>query len=370
MATDAAEEEEEVDHTAVDKKPKKPLPPEVVISPTTLERITIPKNFTGNCRNVSDFEKLNRLGEGTYGVVYRARDLKSKEIVALKRIRMEREKEGLPICSVREISLLTSLKHKNVVSLKEVVVGDELDAMFLVMEYCEQDLASLIDNTKDPFTEPQVKCLMLQLLEGLEYIHDKLVIHRDLKVSNLLLTDKGVLKIADFGLARSSGIPVRPMTPRVVTLWYRAPELLFGLKTYETSLDMWSVGCIFGELLLNKPLLAGSSESKQIELIIDLLGTPSESIWPGFTSLPLVKPMNLKHQPYNNLKQKFKLLSDNGKRLMNELLMFDPKQRITAKNALKSRYFSEKPLPIEPGMMPTYPHLRNAKPQVSHFVQL
>ena len=352
---------------ALDFQPEHLLPPDEVISPTTLERIKIPTKFTGRCRSVSEFEKLNRIGEGTYGVVYRAKDLKSKEIVALKRMRMEREKDGLPICGVREISLLTALKHKNIVSLKEVVVGDELDAVFLVMEYCEQDLASLIDN-KTCFTEPQVKCLMQQLLRGIDYLHTNRVIHRDLKVSNILLTDKGYLKVADFGLARFLGVPVEPHTPKVVTLWYRPPELLFGRRMYTTALDMWSVGCIFGEMLIGKPLFAGATEVKQIDLVVELLGTPNDTIWPGFSSLPVVKNITLKKQPYNNLKQKFPLLSDNGRKLMNDLLMFDPQQRVTAKQALTSPYFTEKPLPIEPGIMPTFPHIRNTKPQVREKV--
>ena len=358
---------EKFDRSTLDRRPSKELPSDEVVSPVSLEPMKIPKYAKGKCRHVSDFDKLNRIGEGTYGVVYRARDLRSKEIVALKRIRMEREKEGLPICSVREIGLLLSLKHKNVVTLREVVVGESLDAMFLVMEYCEQDLASLIDNMKSPFTESQVKCIIIQLLQGVEYMHSHFVIHRDLKVSNLLLTDKGCLKIADFGLARTVGSPPKPLTPRVVTLWYRAPELLLGSEIYTTSLDIWSVGCIFGELLINKPLLPGKSEAKQIDLIINLLGTPNESIWPGFYSLPLVKATVLKQQPYNNLKQKLHWLSVNGISLMNDFLTYNPHKRISASKALENPYFSEKPLPIEPRMMPTYPHLRNVTPQASEI---
>ena len=335
-----------------------------VISPSTLKPVSIPQHeIHGACRSVSEFEKLNRIGEGTYGVVYRARDLKSGEIVALKKIRMEHEREGMPVCSVREIGLLSQLKHKNIVELLDVVVGRDLDSMFLVMRYCEQDLASLIDHIKAPFTESQVKCIMLQLLEGVEYMHRNYVLHRDLKVSNLLLTDKGCLKIADFGLARLVGEPPKPLTPKVVTLWYRAPELLFGADNYLTPLDMWSVGCIFGELLKNKPLLPGKSEANQIDLIVNLLGTPTDNIWPGFSSLPLARQISLKHQPYNNLKHKFPSLSNLGIKLLNDCLMYNPAKRITARRALKCGYFTEKPLPIEPEMMPTYPHLRDKKPQ-------
>uniref|UniRef100_A0A663MVB3 Cyclin dependent kinase 10 n=1 Tax=Athene cunicularia TaxID=194338 RepID=A0A663MVB3_ATHCN len=193
----------------------------------------------GRCRSVKEFEKLNRIGEGTYGIVYRARDTLTDETVALKKVRMDNEKDGMPISSLREITLLLQLRHPNIVELKEVVVGNHLESIFLVMGYCEQDLASLLENMQTPFSEAQVKCIILQVLKGLQYLHENYIIHRDLKVSNLLMTDKGCVKIADFGLARTYGMPPKPMTPKVVTLWYRAPELLLGMTTQTTSIDMW-----------------------------------------------------------------------------------------------------------------------------------
>ena len=339
-----------------------------VISPVTLKKVAKPfgievgkTQVIQNCCSVDEYEKLNQIGEGTYGIVYRAREKKSGGIVALKKIRMEREKDGLPVCSVREIRLLVGLKHKNIVQLAKVAVGWELESIYLVMEYCEQDLASLVDNMKRPFNESQVKCIMLQLLQGLEYLHDRFIVHRDLKVANLLMTDKGCLKIADFGLSRTFEVPAKPMTPVVVTLWYRAPELLLGAKHQTTAVDIWSAGCIFGELLRNKPLLPGTSDVNQISIIVDLLGAPSESIWPGFSQLPVVKKVKLKHQPYNNLRQRFHWLSDTGIDLLNDLLCYDPRRRLTAHRARKSSYFREKPLPIEPEMMPTFPEHRNKR---------
>lgn len=205
----------------------------------------------------------------------RARDSRNGEIVALKRVRMDQEKDGIPISGLREIQVLKACNHRNIVRLNEVLVGNSLDSIFISMEYCEQDLASLLDNMTKAFSESQTKCIMLQLVEGLHYLHNHFIIHRDLKVSNLLLTDRGCIKIADFGLARLFSRTERKMSPNVVTLWYRAPELLFGAKNYTTAIDMWSAGCILGELLLHKPLLPGRSEIQQIEMIIDLLGNLS-----------------------------------------------------------------------------------------------
>ena len=319
-------------------------------------------NMLQGCRSVDEFERLNKIDEGTYGVVYRAKDKKTGEIVALKKVKMEKEREGFPLTSLREINILLSFHHPSIVDVKEVVVGSSLDSIFMVMEYMEHDLKALMETMKQRFSQSEVKCLMLQLLEGVKYLHDNWVLHRDLKTSNLLLNNRGELKICDFGLARQYGSPLKPYTHLVVTLWYRAPELLLGAKQYSTAIDMWSLGCIMAELLMKAPLFNGKTEFDQLDKIFRILGTPNESIWPGFSKLPGVKVNFVKHQ-YNLLRKKFPatsftgapVLSDAGFDLLNKLLTYDPERRITVNEALKHDWFREVPLPKSKDFMPTFP---------------
>ncbi|PPS05402.1 hypothetical protein GOBAR_AA15263 [Gossypium barbadense] len=299
-------------------------------------------NMLQGCRNVDEFERLNKIDEGTYGVVYRAKDKKTGEIVALKKVKMEKEREGFPLTSLREINILLSFHHPSIVDVKEVVVGSNLDSIFM-------------------------------LLEGVTYLHDNWVLHRDLKTSNLLLNNQGELKICDFGLARQYGSPLKPYTHLVVTLWYRAPELLLGARQYSTAIDMWSLGCIMAELLSKEPLFNGKTEFDQLDKIFRTLGTPNETIWPGFSMLPGVKVNFVKHQLpalgdsglafWPPLVTKFPatsftgtpVLSDAGFDLLNKLLTYDPEKRITAEAALNHEWFCEVPLPKTKAFMPTFP---------------
>ncbi|CAI0381084.1 unnamed protein product [Linum tenue] len=323
-------------------------------------------NMLRGCRSVDDFERLNRIDEGTYGVVFRAKDSKSGEIVALKKVKMEREREGFPLTALREINILLSLHHPSIVDVKEVVVGSNLDSIYMVMEYMEHDLKGLMESMKQPFSQSEVKCLMLQLLEGTKYLHDNWVLHRDLKTSNLLLNNRGELKICDFGLARQYGSPLKPYTQMVVTLWYRAPELLLGAQQYSTAIDMWSLGCIMAEMLSKQPLFNGTKEYDQLDKIFRTLGTPNETIWPGFAKLSKARVNFVKHPlpaGYNLLRKKFPatsftgspVLSDAGFDLLNKLLTYDPEKRISAEAALNHEWFREVPLPKSKDFMPTFP---------------
>jgi len=190
------------------------------------------------------YRKLDKLGEGTYGVVYQAKNKETGQIVALKRIRLDSEDEGVPCTAIREISLLKELQHKNIVCLYDVIHTEK--KLTLVFEYLDQDLKKYIDDHGGFISKPTMKSFLNQLLDGVAFCHEKRVLHRDLKPQNLLINKKtGELKICDFGLARSSGIPVRSYSHEVVTLWYRAPDVLMGSRNYSTPIDIWSIGCIF-----------------------------------------------------------------------------------------------------------------------------
>uniref|UniRef100_G3NNF4 Cyclin dependent kinase 11B n=1 Tax=Gasterosteus aculeatus aculeatus TaxID=481459 RepID=G3NNF4_GASAC len=313
------------------------IPDSPPMSPVELKK-ELPKYLPAlqGCRSVEEFQCLNRIEEGTYGVVYRAKDKKTGTCCSM--------------CS------LCGPTEGERTWLLEIVVGSNMDKIYIVMNYVEHDLKSLMETMKQPFLPGEVKTLMIQLLRGVRHLHDNWILHRDLKTSNLLLSHKGILKIGDFGLAREYGSPLKPYTPVVVTLWYRSPELLLGAKEYSTAVDMWSVGCIFGELLTQKPLFPGKSEIDQINKIFKDLGSPSEKIWPGYGELPAVKKMTFTEYPYNHLRKRFgALLSDQGFDLMNKFLTYCPSKRILSDEGLKHEYFREKPLPIEPSMFPTWP---------------
>lgn len=342
------EDEHDVSGEVMDETPPASPPPELL--PPFYPAIQ-------GCRNVEEFQCLNRIEEGTFGVVYRALDRKNEEIVALKRLKMEKEKEGFPITSLREINTLLKAQHINIVTVREIVVGSNMDKIYIVMDYVEHDLKSLMETMKQPFLVGEVKTLMKQLCAAVAHLHDNWILHRDLKTSNLLLSHKGILKVGDFGLAREYGSPLKPYTPIVVTLWYRCPELLLGAKQYSIEVDMWSVGCIFGELLLMKPLFPGRSEIDQLNRVFKDLGTPTEKIWPKYGDLPGVKKMSFAQHPYNTLRNRFGAdrLSDNGFDLMNRFLTYDPSKRYAAAEALSHSYMVESPLPIDPSMFPTWP---------------
>ncbi|KAH0590544.1 hypothetical protein H2248_000689 [Termitomyces sp. 'cryptogamus'] len=308
-------------------------------------------------RSVFCYEKLNQIEEGSYGVVFRARDKQTGDIVALKKLKLDEEKNGFPITALREIFSLMTCRHENVVGIREVVVGDTLTQVFVVMDFIEHDLKTLLTLMPSPFLQSETKTLMLQLLSAVAHCHSNWILHRDLKTSNLLMNNRGTIKVADFGLARRYGDPigVGGMTQLVVTLWYRAPEILLGATTYSTAIDMWSVGCIFAELLLKEPLFQAKGELELISMIFKLLGPPTQDSWPGYFLLPLAKTLSLPSPQHHQFRQKFQYMTTAGIDLLMSLLTYDPERRITAEEALQHPYFTESPLPKHPDLFGSFP---------------
>ncbi|KAF9800067.1 hypothetical protein SFRURICE_016944 [Spodoptera frugiperda] len=307
------------------------------------------------CRSFEEFQFLNKVKEGTYGVVYRGSDKKTGDIVALKHLKTNNGTTGFSIAVQREIELLMKLEHINIITGHEVAVGPRSDEVFVVMEYVPHEVKNLMQtmrNNRLTFGPEHVKCILIQLLTAVQYLHDSSVFHRDLKTSNILLTEDGILKVADFGLAREYEGPHKQYSPDVATLWYCAPEVLLDSKTYGTPLDMWSVGCIFGELINLQPLLPGTSQFNQLKIMYEVLGTPSDSVWPGYSDLPLVNNIIFEEYPSGGLRKKINedLLSESGFSLLVEMLTYDPSKRVTATEALLHPYFNEEPAAIEPAM--------------------
>ncbi|KAG9337583.1 hypothetical protein JZ751_028434 [Albula glossodonta] len=311
-------------------------------------------------RCVDKFDIIGIIGEGTYGQVYKAKDKDTGELVALKKVRLDNEKEGFPITAIREIKILRQLNHRSVVNMKEIVTDkqDALDfkkdkgveaeewgskgwaqrgglnpreqtwwkcrqwssvvctcllaisgAFYLVFEYMDHDLMGLLESGLVQFSQEHVRSFMRQLMEGLDYCHKKNFLHRDIKCSNILLNNSGHIKLADFGLARLyNSEESRPYTNKVITLWYRPPELLLGEERYSPAIDVWSCGCILGELFTKKPIFQANQELLQLELISRLCGSPCPAAWPDVIKLPHFNTMKPKKQYRRRLREEFAFL--------------------------------------------------------------
>ncbi|GFP86398.1 probable serine/threonine-protein kinase at1g54610 [Phtheirospermum japonicum] len=313
-------------------------------------------------RKADTFEKLDKIGQGTYSCVYKGRDLLNNKFVALKKVRFDNMDPESVKFMAREIHILRKLDHPNIIKLEGLVTSRASCSLYLVFEYMEHDLTGLASLPGVKFTEPQVKCYMQQLLRGLDHCHSNGVLHRDIKGSHLLIDNHGVLKIADFGLASYFDNNQKvPLTSRVVTLWYRPPELLLGATQYGVAVDLWSAGCILGELYVGKPIMPGRTEVEQLYKIFKLCGSPSEDYWRK-TKLPhstVFKPV----QPYRRrIAETFKDLPEAAVRLMDTLLSVDPSERATASSALQTQafslslsFFQTKPLACDPSNLPKYP---------------
>eukprot|EP00760_Papus_ankaliazontas_P031866 PhM_4_TR550/c0_g1_i1/m.3118/K04563/CDC28, CDC2; cyclin-dependent kinase len=295
----------------------------------------------------SQYVKIDRIGEGAYGIVHKARDRNTGEFVALKRIRLDNEEEGVPCTAIREISLLKELKHPNIVQLYDVVHSEK--KLTLVFEYCDMDLRKFLDTKENNLDAATIQRFIKQLLMGIDYCHQRSVLHRDLKPQNLLIKNQVELKLADFGLGRAFGIPVKKYTHEVVTLWYRAPDVLLGSTTYGTPVDIWSAGCIFLEMAIGQPAFAGRNDGDQLLRVFKFLGTPNKEVWPSMHSYPnssntLSKPEFLQEYPAE-AEQLFatpqlQKLGKHGIDLVRSMLQYEPAHRISAAEALQHPYFS------------------------------
>ncbi|KAK4501939.1 hypothetical protein PRZ48_007749 [Zasmidium cellare] len=370
--------------------------------PAVAEGLTDPtqRRFRGSAK-ITEYDIMNeKLGEGTFGIVTKAKSKRTGAMVALKKILMHNEKDGFPITALREVKLLKMLSHPNILHLEEMVVerqsgsqpslrqqmfrknfyqdtdavaavddkgksGKKRATLYMVMPYMDHDLSGMLTNPEIRFTDGQIKCYMLQLLEGLRYLHDSHILHRDMKAANILISNRGILQIADFGLARhyegqtpqpgrGNGDAVRDYTSLVVTRWYRPPELLLTLKRYTPAIDMWGVGCIFGEMFERKPILEGRSDVDQCVRIFKLIGNPTEETMPGWSELPGCEGNKDWVKSRGDIEERFKKIGTQGLDLLKKLLCLDWRKRINSIDALQHEYFKTEPLPSKPESLPRY----------------
>ena len=319
------------------------------------------KDYIGNCRSIDDFIDLVIIGEGTYGKVYKGKDKETNEVIALKKINKEMNTEGFPLTSLREIKILSYTKHKNIIKLREISVGLQ-NSIYLVMDYCSYDLLKLLNKLKKSnqvLKNEEIKHIVIQILQGVYYLHSKNIIHRDLKLSNILIDRCSVIKICDFGLAREIDstkveqvITKNKYTSKVATLWYRSPEILLNMG-YSFESDVWSFGCIMAELLLNgNPLLPGKNEMCQLELICELIGYPEISDYPNlfdsnsnFMSKTIYDKL-LKYKGQTPLiNTKIKSINEKLSSLIKKILVWNPNKRISLAECLLDDYFIDYPLP-------------------------
>ncbi|VDN92287.1 unnamed protein product [Brugia pahangi] len=281
------------------------------------------------------YEKLEKLGEGTYATVYKGRSRLTEKFVALKEIRLELE-EGAPCTAIREVSILRDLRHANIVTLHDIIHTERI--LTLVFEYVDRDLKQYLDDCQDVISMKNVRLFLVQLLRGLNYCHQRRVLHRDLKPQNLLINEKGELKLADFGLARAKSIPTKTYSNEVVTLWYRPPDVLLGSTDYSTHIDMWGVGCILFEMISGHALFPGSAVEEQLLLIFHMLGTPSSTSYPQMCNSTTFRLCRFPHYRPNVLQNACSRIDQHANDLLHRLLQYEGRKRLSAADALQHSF--------------------------------
>ena len=298
-------------------------------------------------KNVSRYLKISKIDEGNYGVTYKAKDVQSEKIVAIKKIKLNPETEGTPSTALREIALLKELKNPNIIHLLDVIHTSK--KLALVFEYCESNLKKKEEeytNKNEKLPKNIIKKYFYNILQGLSYLHKKKIIHRDLKPQNILINEKNEIKISDFCLARGIGVPIQTYTNEICTLWYRSPDIILGKKMYDNSVDIWSAGCIFGEMLLGKFLFEGKNEAEQCDTIFKIIGTPNENEFPWLKESPEwnAGPGGEGFCKYD--KKSFKEVfpeigDDDAYDMLEKMLVFDPDKRAKAEDLLMHPYFKD-----------------------------
>ena len=299
-------------------------------------------------RTMERYERGEKLGQGQFGEVFRAVEKETGRVVAIKRVGVGSQEQGINFTALREIKLLKELKGEYIVPLVDVFLHKR--NLNLVFDFMECDLEAVIKDTSLKLADADVKSYLQMTLKALEHCHKNWIVHRDVKPNNLLVSSDGMLKLTDFGLARLFGSPDRRFTAQVFARWYRPVELLCGSKHYGPAVDMWACGCVFAELMLRKPVFPGTSDLDQLTKIFTLLGTPTEEQWPGMRCLPQF--MECRPCPAPPMRKFFPTAPDAALDLLSRMLCFDPNRRISATDALNHHYFREGDPPRPPGQLP------------------
>ncbi|KAG6419729.1 hypothetical protein SASPL_116240 [Salvia splendens] len=312
----------------------------------------IPSNVLKNIvpKSADSYTKIDKVGQGTYSNVYKALDRDSGKLVALKKVRFDTSEPESVKFMAREIMILQKLDHPNIVKLQGLATSRMQYSLYLVFEYMYSDLSRVLSQPDQRLTEPQIKCYMHHLLSALHHCHKRGVLHRDIKGSNLLIDRNGMLKIADFGLSNLFHPErKRPLTSRVVTLWYRAPELLLGSTDYGVGIDLWSAGCLMAEMYAGRAIMPARTEVEQLHRIFKLCGSPRDEYYKRFNLSTALKPPQM-YKP--NLREAFKNFPPAAVDLLATLLSLDPGSRGTAASALQDKYFQTSPLACDVSGLP------------------